>query len=54
MDTGPLAQFDRKTRKGIRIPWSPAQAEEIRIQKSTLRNRLLESLKLAASMTAAA
>jgi hypothetical protein len=47
IDIGPVAQLDCRTRKGVQIIWSPARAREIRIQKSSIRNRMLKALGLA-------
>ena len=52
IDIGQAAQLDR-ARKGIQIIWSPARAQEIRVQKSSIRNRMLKALGLAVSMSAA-
>jgi hypothetical protein len=49
---GPVGQLDFQTRKSVQIIWSPARAREIRIQKSSIRNRMLKALGLAASMSA--
>jgi hypothetical protein len=39
-----VGQLDCRSWKGIEINWSPARAAEVRIQKSTVRNRLLKAL----------
>ena len=48
-----FAQPEGRNWKQLQISWSPARALEVRIQKSTVRNRLLKALGLAISMSTA-
>jgi osmotically-inducible protein OsmY len=48
-----VGQLDGRSGKGIDIRWSPARAQEVRIQKSVTRNRFLRALGFAISMSTA-
>jgi hyperosmotically inducible periplasmic protein len=48
-----VARPEGRNWKELQISWNPARAQEVRIQKSAVRNRLLRSLGLAISMSTA-
>jgi osmotically-inducible protein OsmY len=49
-----VAELECGSWKGMQINWSPARAAEVRIQKSTVRSKLLKNLGLATWMSTAA
>jgi hypothetical protein len=50
INNGTVVQPGGRNWKGLEIRWSLARAQEVRIQKSVVRNRLLKALGLAMSM----